>query len=295
VVSLGGKLVSEINQQTDALFRGYQDLSRFGAGVTTGVEGVLELSQQLGYTVEGLGQMTNVLQSSSRELALLGGTVLEGTQRFGNLTKTVDDQREMWRRLGLDVDQQNEAYNGFIRIMTISGRAQRLTGDDLAAASQEYLHNLVSMTRLTGQTVEELNAQRETAMAEQRFAAVQRDLERRAREAEKREDFDEARRLRDMFDRNLMMSDAASAISSEFGTAVRDAMTGFLGTSEHSIRLLRTMPEFAEMLASGLKIDAASVCTAGKENGGDHYEPTIELLNAGIAVLEQEIPSEASH
>jgi predicted dehydrogenase len=41
----------------------------------------------------------------------------------------------------------------------------------------------------------------------------------------------------------------------------------------------------AEMLASGLKIDVASVCTAGKENGGDHYEPTMALLNAGIPVL----------
>ncbi|HTL51304.1 MAG TPA: Gfo/Idh/MocA family oxidoreductase [Planctomycetota bacterium] len=40
-----------------------------------------------------------------------------------------------------------------------------------------------------------------------------------------------------------------------------------------------------ELLDSGLKIDAASVCTAGKENGGDHHAPTIELLNAGIPVL----------
>jgi predicted dehydrogenase len=40
-----------------------------------------------------------------------------------------------------------------------------------------------------------------------------------------------------------------------------------------------------EMLASGIQIDAVSVCTAGKENGGDHYVPTMELLSAGIAVL----------
>ena len=32
-------------------------------------------------------------------------------------------------------------------------------------------------------------------------------------------------------------------------------------------------------------IDIASVCTAGVENGGDHYEPTMELLGAGIPVL----------
>lgn len=40
-----------------------------------------------------------------------------------------------------------------------------------------------------------------------------------------------------------------------------------------------------EMAGSGLHVDCASVCTAGKENGGDHYAPTMALLNAGIPVL----------
>ncbi len=40
-----------------------------------------------------------------------------------------------------------------------------------------------------------------------------------------------------------------------------------------------------EMLKSGIQIDAASMATAGKENGGDHYTPTMELLAAGIPTL----------
>ena len=40
-----------------------------------------------------------------------------------------------------------------------------------------------------------------------------------------------------------------------------------------------------EMLESGLSIDVASVASAGVENGGDHYKPTMELLGAGIHVL----------
>ena len=40
-----------------------------------------------------------------------------------------------------------------------------------------------------------------------------------------------------------------------------------------------------EMLASGIHIDMASMATAGVENGGDHYQPTMELLRAGIPVL----------
>ncbi len=39
-----------------------------------------------------------------------------------------------------------------------------------------------------------------------------------------------------------------------------------------------------EMIGSA-EIDIASVCTAGVENGGDHYEPTMELLGADIPVL----------
>ena len=40
-----------------------------------------------------------------------------------------------------------------------------------------------------------------------------------------------------------------------------------------------------KMLASGVRLDACSMCTAGVENGGDHYVPTMELLRAGIPVL----------
>ena len=39
------------------------------------------------------------------------------------------------------------------------------------------------------------------------------------------------------------------------------------------------------LLASGLEFDAASVTTAGEENGGDHYTPTMQLLGAGYPVL----------
>ena len=39
------------------------------------------------------------------------------------------------------------------------------------------------------------------------------------------------------------------------------------------------------MLASGIKLDACSMATAGKETGGDHYTATMELLAARLPVL----------
>ena len=50
-----------------------------------------------------------------------------------------------------------------------------------------------------------------------------------------------------------------------------------------------------EEMLEGPEIEAASVCTAGVENGGDHYEPTMTLLGAGIPVLgEKPISNEIS-
>ena len=40
-----------------------------------------------------------------------------------------------------------------------------------------------------------------------------------------------------------------------------------------------------EMLASDIGLDGASMATKGEENGGDHYEPTMELLSGGIPLL----------
>src|SRR5699024_3763203 len=40
-----------------------------------------------------------------------------------------------------------------------------------------------------------------------------------------------------------------------------------------------------DMIASGIHLDLVSVCTKGEENGSEHYEPTMKLLEAGIPVL----------
>lgn len=40
-----------------------------------------------------------------------------------------------------------------------------------------------------------------------------------------------------------------------------------------------------EMLDSGIELDACSMCTRGEENGGDHFTPTMELIEGGVPVL----------
>jgi predicted dehydrogenase len=51
---------------------------------------------------------------------------------------------------------------------------------------------------------------------------------------------------------------------------------------EHGARAFYSIQE---MVDSDLQIDACSMATAGVENGGDHYQATMELLAAGLPVL----------
>ncbi|MEX0654342.1 MAG: Gfo/Idh/MocA family oxidoreductase [Phycisphaeraceae bacterium] len=52
--------------------------------------------------------------------------------------------------------------------------------------------------------------------------------------------------------------------------------------AEHGCPAFYSVPD---LLDADVTFDAASVCTAGEENGGDHFEPTMQLLEAGIPVL----------
>ncbi|MBS4176809.1 Gfo/Idh/MocA family protein [Lederbergia citrea] len=40
-----------------------------------------------------------------------------------------------------------------------------------------------------------------------------------------------------------------------------------------------------DMINSGIQLDLVSVATKGEENGGEHFKPTMQLLEAGIPVL----------
>ena len=51
-----------------------------------------------------------------------------------------------------------------------------------------------------------------------------------------------------------------------------------------------------ESLLAEMPMEIASVCTKGEENGGDHYIPTIQLLDAGVHVLgEKPISNNIEH
>jgi hypothetical protein len=167
----GVKLAGE---QSDKLYKSYQDLSRAGAATAGGMTEVFENMQKFGYGLEELEQMTALVKANSKELGLFIGTVGQGTRLLADTAESIQRsgiQRE-FLNMGMKVDDINKSIAGYIVQQGRLGRLQSMTQAEINAGARAYIKEMEILTRLTGQTREEMEQQRESANAIDQFYAT---------------------------------------------------------------------------------------------------------------------------
>jgi hypothetical protein len=115
--------------------------------------GVFRSMQDFGYNIEQLGDFGNLIKQNAESLALMSGTVNQGTMAFTNVAKGIQRSglQTEFMRMGMTVDQINQGMGGYLRIQTLTGTAQRKTTSELTQGAAEYIKNLDVLTKLTGQ------------------------------------------------------------------------------------------------------------------------------------------------
>ena len=172
LVGSGAKLVKTINQQSDAVYKGFQDLSRSGGAASDGMTGLFADVQKLGLGFQDLGTLTALIGESSKELALFGGSVSQGRQQFANMGQAMAPFRESLMNAGMTQEEINAASMGYLRLQTRIGQTQNKTADELANGARKYLIEQDALTKLTGMTRKEQEDAREEIRSQERFAAV---------------------------------------------------------------------------------------------------------------------------
>jgi uncharacterized protein YcbK (DUF882 family) len=162
----------EINKMTDTLHKGYQGISQSGAAASDGMTGLLSDVHKLGLGFQDLDQYTRIVSESSAELALFGGTVFKGRQRFADLGEAMTPYRASLIALGMSQEEINESMASYIRLQSRVGRTQNLTVDELAESARRYLIEQDALTKLTGMTRKEQEDAREAIRSQERFAAL---------------------------------------------------------------------------------------------------------------------------
>ena len=212
-------------EQTDKLFKSFNELSRGGVNLTGGFEQVLTMAQTLGLTVAELEEFNKLLTSNTQSLQLFGGTAARGADRFANAAGTL--VKEFGRELelmGVTATEQREMAMAYMSIQARTGQLMNKSVGQLATESAKYIKELDMLAEMTGTTRKQQQEAQEAALAETRFRAAMID-------AEQRGDQEELNRLK-IFQRAAAVARSAGDIRGFTGLLQEGAGRGALATPE---------------------------------------------------------------
>lgn len=171
-------------KQSDQLFESFQKVSRAGAVGAGGITELYDSMKKLGYVPAELERMGQLFAENSKYLALYSSSAIEGSKMFAGVADTIQNSplRAQLFNLGLSVDDINKGVAGFIKQEGALGKLRGTNQAELAAGTKAYLREMEILTRLTGQTREDMETQREQAMQIDAFYAGLKELGPDARE-----------------------------------------------------------------------------------------------------------------
>lgn len=215
-----GKYAAEVNRMSDDLYSTYQNISKAGLSAEDGMMGVAAASQKLGYGLSqvGLERFTQLLTDASRDLALMGGSAMDGRKRFvqfsGDLVRGQVGAK--LQNLGLRIEDLNESAARYVANQVSLGRATAMTDQELREGTVEYIRELDLLTKLTGQNAKDIQSQIDANRRQERFRA--------AIEKVRREQGDEAARTLEL---NMA---AVAQVAPETAQGLMDIAAGFVNT-----------------------------------------------------------------
>ena len=232
----GTKFVIEQLQKTTQTF---QDLSDVGAVTAKGMSGIQEQFLRSGMSLNGFQKS---IKENSASLARFRGLTADGAEEFSKIVGGIVDSKagDELRRIGFSADAIGEASGAYVAQQTRLGLAQNKTQKQLSQGAVEYAKELDQLTKLTGMSRKEIQAQQDAALSEGRFRAQYDEMVANGQEAAAKELLDFQTQI--------------SKIAPELGQAIRDQSTG-MTNSDAAIKGFNStagqLPDIIERLKAG--------------------------------------------
>ena len=272
-------LITAIFKQSDALFKSYQDISQIGAAGSSGMQGVFDNMQKFGYSMEELPKFGALLAQNSEALAAFGGTVAQGTKQFAGVAEGIQRSglQTEFERMGMSVDSINKGTAAYLKTQAMTGASAAKTQAELTAGAAEYIRQQDILSKLTGKSAETLLKNEEARMADQRYNAVQSELELKAEEA--RASGNEAA-AKDFERQKLQNQQLVESVPAGMKKGVQDLLSG-VATTKEAQAVAMTNNRMAQQIQSG-RFEAADVMTTGAQESAANRKRNIALGKAGV-------------
>ena len=144
---------------------------QFSEGLFTTREAALAAQISLDVFTQAVGR-------SSDTLALLGGSVRGGIQRFQDISKLLQGEfRRQANGLGMTFEETTDLLTDYLEIQTAVGRAQTMSNRDLNRGAQQFILNLDQLSAITGKQRKQIADQIKADMTEKRIQGIIQSLE----------------------------------------------------------------------------------------------------------------------
>jgi len=264
------KLAKVAGEQSDALYKGFQDLSKSGGAASDGMTGLFGDIQKLGLGFQDLEGYTRLIADSSKELALFGGSVIQGRKQFADVGAAMQPFRESLMNAGMTQEEINEASMSYLRLQSRIGQTQNKTTNELADSARKYLIEQDALTKLTGMTRKEQEDAREEIRSQERFAATLAEMRAKGQHAA-------AKELEDTY---LVLRSQSKEAAQGFA----DVSTGMLTTEAAQKSYIATQGQsmrVAQQIQAG-QLSAAQGAQRVAKAHGDTAESLRPLARMGV-------------
>jgi hypothetical protein len=274
LITAGAKYVAAVNQQADALFKTYQDISR--SGLAVGMDDTFKNLQSMGYTVKELGNMSKLLQDNTETLINLGGSAAEGTKQFAGVAKDIQSSNigTQFKRMGMSVDDINSGIAGYMKMQQLTGATQKQTMTQMRDGAADYIEKQDKLTKLSGAAAAQQQEIVAQAMRQQQFAVTQYTLKKQAEAG----DLEAQKKLE--FNNNMMIM-----LTKKFGAGVAADYAEFASgnlVGKGAQRFQRAFKGTASMIKSGGTDYRTAIDQSGKD-AKEYLKNTGNLASVGMA------------
>jgi hypothetical protein len=283
VASFSADYVVRALKQSDDLFNTFQNLSKVGGAGAEGMTGVFNNMQKLGMTMNQLPEFTALISKNSEALAVMGGTVAEGTKKFAGVAGGIEQSglQAQFERMGITVQAQNEGIANYLKLQTLTGINAQKSEKEQTAAAAEYIAQQDRLSRLTGKSADALAKESEARQSNERYAAVTLELQMKAAALRAAGDEEGAKAAEQQFEQNEERLKRAPASMKQ---GMMDLMSGFANSPEAQ-KIMISLPQTAQDLMAqqtktGEEFENSMTAMSAEAKGA--AERNIGLAKAGV-------------
>ena len=168
-VPIIGTVFSAVAQAVEKTTGAFKTAAASGATFGGSVNNFAMAAGQAGMTMDKFGQL---IGKNGAGLLGFGTTTEEGAKRFGQVSKALRATGSDLYALGYGTAEINQGLANYGALLRIQGRQGTMTNEQLAAGSKNYLKEMDLLAKITGQTREEKEKERESLAADGMFRAA---------------------------------------------------------------------------------------------------------------------------